>query len=359
MLPFQGLANPYLTLLAGALEEAGVDVSLAPLRGSLPLLRLVRQYGRPDVIHLHWHHRLFVPKSGSPAGALSRTALSLQQLALTRVSGTRLVWTVHNIVNHERRHAGLELRACRLLARLVDRIVVHCEEAAIRVAEAYRIPRTRIEVVPHGHYRDWYSGAGTRENARRQLGLPADALVLLHFGQIRAYKGVHRLLEDFGRLRGDALRLLVVGEPRSDVTRRQLAALAEADRRVATRLEFVPDDELATYLRACDAAVLPYADSLTSGAAVLAASFGRPVVGPRLGCLADFPSEAAILYDPNESEGLLVALQQAVTAPLGDMGESAQRWIEQYRWSGVAARLIEVYESVLGRRPEAVAPVVG
>ena len=43
---------------------------------------------------------------------------------------------------------------------------------------------------------------------------------------------------------------------------------------------FVPDGEVQHYLLAADAVVLPFKEILTSGSAMLALSFGRPVVAP-------------------------------------------------------------------------------
>ena len=67
----------------------------------------------------------------------------------------------------------------------------------------------------------------------------------------------------------------------------------------------VPDDRMQVYLRAADAVVLPYRDVLTSGSAILAMTFGQPVIAPAIGCLPEsLGSEGTILYDADAPDGL-------------------------------------------------------
>jgi len=56
--------------------------------------------------------------------------------------------------------------------------------------------------------------------------------------------------------------------------------------------------------------VLPYVEILSSGAAILAMSFGKPVVAPDRGSLRDHvPPVAGDLYDPSDPRGLDRALE--------------------------------------------------
>ncbi len=348
MIPSLGGDNPYLRLLASALANRGIRVSLAQRRGWRPLHRAVSEHGRPDIIHLQWQHRFFVPRSGSFWRSAASTALFFQQWIALQATGIRFVWTVHNLVHHERERETWELLACRLLARAVDAIVVHCSAAVPLVAEAYRIPTRRIHVIPQGHYMDWHPPAASREVSRSTLGLPADARVLLFFGQIREYKGVEQLLAAFSTLADAAVRLVVLGKPKTAALGRSLLEQASADPRVFTTLEFVEDELLVAYLSACDAVVLPYTDSLNSSAAVLAASCGRPVIIPALGCLKEFPTDAAVLYEPELPDALGEALQRALSMDLDAMGEAAKRYVGRFAWPEISERLDGLYASLIG-----------
>lgn len=352
--PSAGKRNPYQSLLVSSLERSGVEVRL-PQGFFLPWPQMFK-HGFPHVIHLQWHHIYF--RSKWLPEAMLRTGLFFGQWLMLRLLGVRFVWTVHNLVNHERYQVGWELFACRLLARLVDRIVVHCKAVSSTVSAAYRVSPEKIRVVPHGHYVDWYPPSLSRDEARSKLGLANDHRIFLFFGQVRHYKGLDRLLSDFAALPAEDIRLILAGEPRPKSLTYQLEAQATADPRVITEFEFIDDDRLIAHLCACDLVVLPYRDSLTSGAAVLAASYGRPVLIPCLGCMEEFPAEAAISYEPDQVDGLRQALEQAMSAPLAEMGSAAKTYIEQFPWSLAVAGTLEVYCSALPKQDASILPPI-
>lgn len=345
---YRAATNPYLELLVGALRSGGVDLRVAAGARRLPLLRALLRHGRPDIVHFQWLHPFFT--AATLPQAVFRTLVFWVQWMLVRLLGSRVVWTIHNVVDHERQQERWELVVNRALARAAAALIVHCGAAVPTVTAAYRVPRGRVRVVPHGNYIGRYPEAPTRGEARRALGIASDLRVLLFFGSVRRYKGLEHLLEAFAGLEGAKLRLILLGPAHPPELRHSLAAQAASDRRVQVRFEFLPEHELPLYLGACDVVVLPYNDSLTSGAAVLAASYGRPILAPTLGCMNEFPATAAIFYDPREPAGLPRGLQRAMHAPVEAMGHSALRYIEQFPWSVVAQQTHAVYRGVLSGR---------
>lgn len=335
--------NPYMALLTGSLTTQGLEVG-ATQPGKFFLWQHVLKQGRPDIFHLQWHHDFFM--AAHPLHTILRTVQFFVQLIVLRIFGVRFVWTVHNIINHEKRFAVWERLASRLLVRLVNGVIVHCSAAKPLVSTAFGISSDRLYVVPHGHYADWYPPAVSQQSARLILKIPPEARVLLFFGQIRAYKGIDRLLDLFSTFPGQDIRLVVAGKPVTTHLAESLAGQTDRDPRVITDFTFIPDERLITYLSACDLVVLPYRDSLTSGAAILAASYCRPVLAPKLGCMGEMPPQAAIVYDPDHEDGLSIALTQALSSPLPEMGRAAKAYINQFPWSLVAHRTIEVYRSI-------------
>jgi glycosyltransferase involved in cell wall biosynthesis len=85
------------------------------------------------------------------------------------------------------------------------------------------------------------------------------------------------------------------------------------------------------YFNACDVAVLPYKEILSSGTVFSALGFGRPVVAPRLADLEEVvTSECGLLYDPNEASALREALREVRKRRF----ESAQivRHAQKFSW---------------------------
>lgn len=361
MCPDYTESNPYQSELIGALADRNVDVTPVPVGGAFPILSAARRHGVPDVIHLHWAHRLLITDRRFPAALAAPLGVKLLlELCVLRVLGARLVWTVHNLADHERTAPRVEFAVRRGIAKVVHRLVVHCDAAATSVRDTYglsdRVAR-RIRVIPHGNFTGVYADDITREAARRQLELAQGVPVLLYFGLIRPYKNVPDLVETFHALDVDA-RLLVVGNPWNDTVRREVRAACSDDRRIQTVLSYVPKDEIQRYMRAADAVVLPFESVLTSGSAVLAMTFGRAVIAPELGCLPGLVgSEGGYLYDPEDPEGLTTALRRAVADPdLDAMGRRNRAIAQRLDWGRIADRTRAVYR---GAEPVRTTPIGG
>ncbi len=344
--------NPYLSSLVAGLRGEGLDVATADLVGGRPLRRALAGQRRPDLLHLHWTHG---PLTGRSAlRSLVKGAVFTAELVALKARGTRLVWTVHNLVGHEAPFARLETAFHSGLSRwLYDRLVVHGRAAAAAVTAAFALPASaaaRIAVVPHGHYLDHYPNRVGRAEARRALGLGADDLVFLSFGQIRPYKGVVELVTAFAGFDHPRARLLVVGRPSDTAIAARVAAASAGDRRVMAILEPVGDDAVQLSMNAADAVVLPFRAVLSSGSAVLAMSFARAVVAPAIGGLVDLLDQrGAVLYDPSGPDAVVAALARAAASDLAAMGAYNRQQIAGCTWSSVARQTAAVYAAAGGR----------
>lgn len=342
--------NPYQTQLIDALEGRNVDVTPISAVGVLPLLSGCLRHGLPDVVHLHWLDNFFTTdrRFKSILMTLLGIRLILEVVVLTAL-GVRTVWTIHNLSDHERHVPRIECVIRHVVARLMDRMIVHCERAAETVRTTYRLPeRTadRIRVVPHGNYDGMYTDEVNRSDARRTLDLTTDSTVLLYFGQIRPYKNVPELIETFRTIEDERARLLIVGNPCDESMAADVRRISENDDRVRTVLEFVPDYDVHIYLNAADAVVLPFERILTSGSAVLAMTFGRGVIAPAIGCLPELVGDdGGILYDATTRNALHSALSRAVAEPreLDNMGHRNRLKADQLEWDRIAAKTRDVF----------------
>lgn len=345
--------NPYLPSLVDWLRRTGLEVATADLVGSRPLRRALVGQRRPDVLHLHWTHG---PLTGrSAVRSLVKGLIFASELAALKARGIRLVWTVHNVVSHEAPYPRLETTFHHLLSRsLYDRLIVHSRAAAAAVISAFALPAAvaeRIAVVPHAHYLDHYPNEVGRGEARLELGLGADDLVFLSFGQVRPYKGVIELLTAFAGFQHPRARLLVVGRPSDPELATRVAAACAADRRVVAVLDHVGDGAVQLYMNAADAVVLPFLAILTSSSVVLAMSFARAVVAPAIGGLVDLLDQrGAVLYDPREPDAVVTALHRAAASDLAAMGAHNHREIAAFTWPDAARQTAAVYAAACGRQ---------
>ena len=188
---------------------------------------------------------------------------------------------------------------------------MHGETARRDLTNEFPEAAKKSVVIDHGNWLDFYRHDKTRAEARQELGIQEDTFVYLFIGLCKPYKNLHLLVEKFAEAPANSL-LLIAGRFDDELYYRSVSEKTKSiPREIRIDARMIPDDELQVFLKACDVVVLPYAKSLTSGAAILALSFGRPVVAPRLGHLCDLIGpETGILYDPGDAGALGVALNE-------------------------------------------------
>jgi glycosyltransferase involved in cell wall biosynthesis len=356
VLPDYTDVNPYQRRLADGLAERGVSVTTAEKGRWLPVLEVVRAEGRPDVLHVHFFHQMMIASKFTPPlrGVLSvlLSARLVVELLVLRAAGVTVVWTAHDLLNHERHAVRTERLFKHVIVRaLCDGVVVHCERATDTLVDTFALPervREKVTVIPHGHFVDDYPNEVSRTAARAHLEVGQEETVYLFFGWIRRYKNVPLLIETFAELDAEAATLLVAGNPRTEALERAVREAARGVDGVRTRLEFVPDEEVQYYMNAADAVVLPFRTGrqtlLTSGSALLAMSFGRALIAPRLGCIGDVLDEdGGFCYAESDRAALRTAMREALEADLASMGEHNYRTVRQFEWGPIVDRTLAVY----------------
>ncbi len=360
--------NPYIGLLRDGLTAAGAQVRLVERLDPADLTSDTR----PDVIHLHWLDHYDVPRAilflglhgatDLPRRAARRILETVCNLALVyqarrwqrlrrlltqlrrfQAHGGRVAYTVHNVEAHEGEGAADRWGTAQLIA-LAD--VVHVHDASTAEAVAARFGRReRVAAIPHGHYIDCYPNEISREAARDRLGLPADAFVYLALGLMRPYKGLEELAPAFRSLPDPGAVLLLAGRPSPASYAETLAKLTAGDPRIRLIPQFVPPQDVQLYLNAADICVLPYRQITTSGAALLAFSFGAPVLAPRIGAFPHLLAEGrGILYDPADPAGLSHALIDAASTDWQPIRSEILSWVQQFDWPGIGRRLVAAYD---------------
>lgn len=333
-------ANPYNARLYTAMTAEGVLVR------DMSWFRLLAT--RVDIVHLHWPDLTFL--SGvRQYRVVARLLFFFGFLKLARLRGTRLVWTAHNINSHEERSTPfLRAQYRKLLTRNLDAVICLSADGVAAVRAAYpELADVPAYVTPHGHYRHDYDFAITRSEARRLLGIDQDARLLVSVGQIRPYKNVPTLIEQFRARPDDGTLLGIAGNPGKGAMRAGVNAAAKADPRILMELSFLSDERMALWLRASDLVVLPYSAIQNSGSAILAVSADRPVLVPDLGAmheLAELVGEHWVrLYQGSFERSVL---DDAITWLEGRPADETAD-LSALEWDAIARATVEVYREVL------------
>jgi glycosyltransferase involved in cell wall biosynthesis len=302
---FRGLYYPLLTRLP-RLRRA-LRAAAYPL-GHWQVTRQLR-HAPPDVLHIQWSR---VPR------------FDYWLIQQARLAGVPVVHTVHDVVPLYAPAA--DTGPLHMVYQAVDRVIVHTHanrETFVRTYPA--VDPAKIAVVPLISTPYTALPADTSQaRARAHLGLPADALVFLFFGSVRAYKGLDTLLTAFAQAAASRpdIHLLVAGRPESQADANLLATASDQER-VHIVSGYIPYGDVWLYHKAADAAVLPY----------------RAI------------TQSAALVPPENAEALAVALLDAASdkARLRQMGlRSAALVAERHAGSAVAQQTIAVYRAAAG-----------
>ena len=339
MMPDYRSDNPYQTLLADALEDQGVDVTFpVGYRRVLPITRALKDTGC-NVLHLHW------PTPYVKSEALSKRAAYaaklLLDLSLVRLRGVHIVWTVHNVQPHKSQYPALERYMRVGIAQVAHKLIVHDPDTRNKVAREYRVARSKVEVIPHGHYRGHYGEPPSQPEARRMLKLPEEGRFFLHLGMLRPYKGTDELLDAWKRIADQypEAHLVIAGQPESLVYRNALAEKSRSCSQITFRPGFVDDNVIPAYFAAADVAVFPFRRITTSGSLVLAISYDMPVIAPRYPGLEWVLRDASDgLYDPDAGpSGLQNKLLQVLQASGTSHNQTALRAArKKLNWDDIA-----------------------
>jgi glycosyltransferase involved in cell wall biosynthesis len=340
-LTLQHRCNPYAGLLALAMEKLDIHLEL----GEYALERDWLEKNRKDynVLHLNWLHYFY--RSSDLETTVKRYTGFAENLTFARSLGYRIIWTMHNLYPHERPFPGMDHVARLLVCQLAHDVIAHCKYASDLARKTFY--RTeRLHVIPHGHFIDVFPNDISRQEARKKLNISEEAFVYLFFGNARTYKGIERLIDAFcNAAEADARLVLMMRQSFNPQYGDEVKKIAEKDKRIHVFTSpFFANSEFQTYLKSADVAVLPFSEVLTSGSAIAALSFGKPVVLPKLGCLPELIDDTiGLLYDPKDEGGLERALVEIRKRDLKAAGRLALERAKRLDWDGIAWRIAELY----------------
>lgn len=266
------------------------------------------------VLHLHWLN-VVLNKARSVEDGRGKVDAFVDRVAWAKDHGVRVWWTLHNVLPHDTALTELEVELRERVISLADVVHVMSRRSADMVAPWFALPADRTYHCDHPGYQGVYPAWIPREQARLELGIPADALTFVMMGAIKPYKGLTELLDALdvvAREHPGRVALVVAGQPDNAEETKEFVARAGLHPSVHLYARKVVPDDVQLLFNAADVALVPYRRSLNSGALVLALSFGIPVVMPeQSGAVPLVTDECAVLYDQDAPDGLVQAMREA------------------------------------------------
>lgn len=183
------------------LRSAGIQLHFAPpasRRGRLRWLRgRVDGHRGPLVMHSHF------------------TAWDVPVAMLASPDrGRHVYWHIHTVLRSSPLAVARNVVKFAVLGRRVDGVLCPVPNLASELRRR-GVPRSRIHLIPNGIDSNRFPllDEGARARARRRLGIPGDAEVLLHFGWNWRIKGGQLFLESVAKLAAEGTpRLLALAQ---------------------------------------------------------------------------------------------------------------------------------------------------
>jgi glycosyltransferase involved in cell wall biosynthesis len=306
---FPKKGTPYTECFYEALEKKGVAV----LEGDFSIRWLRKEIGSIDYFHFHWPS-LFYAHRDDFKKTLHDLFRFLLYLIIIKFNGRKVLWTAHNLYPHDKGRkfsVAIDIFVRHVITIIASFVFVHGATAAKILIEKFPRTRKKILIIDHGHWVGFYKNQLSKALAREKIGIPNGKFIYLFIGICKRYKNISTLVKTFKQISGNVI-LVIVGKFQEESYFKEVTNLVNGEEdRIRIIAKYIPDDELQFYINACDVVVLPYSEILTSGAAMLAISFGKPIIAPKKGYLEDMINDSCgILYQSEDPNGLLNALME-------------------------------------------------
>ena len=194
--------NPYIESFYCALKNTNSFIKIYPFRLKFFLKSI-------DLCHFHW------PEAFLNAPSLYKRIRGLFllyfKIKLLKVLKVKIVWTVHNFRPHEKYgDTTLEALFYKFWLKNVDALIFLSRASQKNFFINYS---TEIEsvVIPHGHYQDTFKAIVPSSYLKNLFSIEENDFVFGHYGLIRRYKNIPKLIKEFKKLSGDNYKLIVAG----------------------------------------------------------------------------------------------------------------------------------------------------
>lgn len=300
-------------------------------RGLMPLHRAIRDY-QPDVF------QGFVNVGAYYGAVLAR-----------RAGVPAVISSIGTNIDHR---PWAEVRLAHLCLRWPHTLQVNSQGLYQYYHTRWDIPEARLAMVPNFviaaefPYRD----AAVRQQVRRELNIPEEALVIGHVGRMEAVKA-HKHMLTAAAMGLPAVWLFAGGGPLQE----QLLAQAE-ELRLGDRVRFLGiRTDVPRLLQAMDIFTLPSLSEGMPNALLEAMSCGLPAVGTKVSGTSELilAGKTGWLIPPDDPEALHGALLEACRDRdrLVQYGQAAREQIEQhYDLPRGVDLFVRLYEEILGQR---------
>ncbi len=254
---------------------------------------------------------------------------------------TKVVAICDNVIPHE--HRPGDTIFTKYVFMFVDAFIVQSDTVEKDLLATVETPK--YKKVPHPVY-EIFGNRIPKKEAREKLKI-SDEKVILFFGYVRAYKGLHTMIDAMKEVKKSLrVKLLVVGEFYDDEEKYRWHISDTQVRDVIDVVsDYVPNEKVGEYFSAADVVILPYLSATQSGIAQIAYNFDKPVIATNVGGLAEVVVDgvSGLIVPPNDPLKLAGAIVKFYLENLeSKLSAGAAREKKKYSWE----RMVEAVEQL-------------
>ena len=236
------------------------------------------------LFHQHWLREIYRNKECKDIDKYFR------RLRVIKAFGGKVIWTVHNIIDHDLNDLELKLnkKCLKNIVDISDRILVHSLSSISELKkEVSKINEEKFHLLKHPLYDSMMFIERKKPLEICHFNLD-NKVIYLSFGMIRKYKGtldlVSHFLKEIKENNINNAILIIAGK----VYDRELKEFLKNHQEILkNRLIIIDrrisDHELAYLCKIADIAVLPYRKIMISGSYYQATTFSLPSIVPDIG----------------------------------------------------------------------------
>jgi len=188
-----------------------------------------------------------------------------------------VTYILHNVLPHEQR--AWDSWLARRALRQGDTIIAQNPNEANRLLML--LPKADVRICEMPLFSGFTGDVISKVEARHRLGIAPERQVLLYFGIVRPYKGLHVLLNSLAILKNEGENpLLIAAGEFWEEQQSYLKDIHQLGLEDQVRIEnrYIPNEEVDVFFSAADVLVAPYLAGTQSAAVALALGRGLPVI---------------------------------------------------------------------------------
>lgn len=320
----QKLANPYIKDVCQAVKPYFDCVNYNKPSG-IGFLNITKYFFKTKYIHLNWIEELPDKKGG-----FFQTSYFLIILAAARLTGKKIIWTIHNKSTHQQKNLYIKNFLLYILSHYANYIITHSSEGVKYAFQLNpRIPKNRINFIHHP----------VKPRKIHQTNKYKYDVII--WGNISRYKGIHKFFEYLeSKNILDRFKILVAGK--IDDKAYEKVILSYSTENITIINKFVEESELHDLISNSRIILFTYQREyvLSSGALADSLNFGKPVIGPDIGAFADL-AKKDLIYTYSDMKEIPALINKLTHGMFWQKIQAIQDFIRENSWENYGRKLYQ------------------